>query len=149
MFTLYEGFGLLESDLRFQVWMNSPANQVFGPHFRLVDEPPKVQTVLEREGLAPIRTKHAADEFTPLPTGAHSLFPMEVPVTADEPQPVETVASSKMVTISLQFPHEKFSTISAAPWPNSASPCRPMPGPCAFHFAEALLACAGESNASD
>jgi hypothetical protein len=106
MFTLYEGFGLLETVDPIPVVDRFTRQQV-STQLRLVREPQKLLSVLEEEGLAPLWVAHDPMGFTPLPEGVQSIFPVDVPTQEDEPLPPEPVSLRKVVTITLYFPSDE------------------------------------------
>ena len=106
MFTLYDGFGLLESVGKLSEG-GSFTQQEITPHLRLVSDPKNLLTLLEKKGLAPIKMKHSSFEFSPLPEGAQSVFPKIKPVLESEPPPPEPVTIQKITTITLTFPFDE------------------------------------------
>ncbi|TAN35237.1 MAG: hypothetical protein EPN24_07605, partial [Candidatus Methanoperedens sp.] len=73
-FTLYEKVVLLEGD------KNLPDIDQFtiesiSPTMRIVHSPDRLFTHLEQNELIPLHIKHRSSALTPLPDGAHSVFP--------------------------------------------------------------------------
>ncbi len=75
-FTLYENVVLLEGDKdlpdidKFTIESISPA-------IRIVHSPDRLFTHLEQRELIPLHIKHPSSAFTPLPDGAHTVFPKQ------------------------------------------------------------------------
>jgi hypothetical protein len=104
MFTLYEGFSLLESAEEIPA-AESFIQQRITPNLWLVREPQKLLPALEKQGLAPIKVQHAPAEFTPLPESVQSVFPRQVPIQEVEaPTPVTI---QKTTTVTLTFPYDE------------------------------------------
>jgi hypothetical protein len=106
MFTLYDGFGLLESVDELSAG-DAFTQQEIAPHLRLVSDPQNLLSVLEKKGLAPINAKHSLLGFSPLPDGVQSVFPKIKPVLASAPPPPEPVIIQKTTTITLTFPFDE------------------------------------------
>jgi hypothetical protein len=107
MFTLYEGFSLLESAEEIPA-AETFIQQKITPNLWLVREPHKLLPALEKQGLAPIKVQHALAEFAPLPESLQSVFPRQVPIQEVEaPAPVTI---QKTTTVTLTFPYDEVFT---------------------------------------
>jgi len=103
-FTLYEGFGLLETaDLPAEV-EKFVAERVT-PALSLVRASHMVFSKLETLGRAPLRVKHGDRDFAPIGESAQTIFPKESAL-AEAQETVKQVKVSRTVTISYQFPDE-------------------------------------------
>ena len=105
-FTLYEGFGLLES-VDPQPQTDRYTHHEISPAIRLVRDTNRVMALLEQEGLAPIGIVHSLTGFTPLPEGAHSIFPDKTPAQEAEALPPQPVTLRKVTSLTLHFPFDE------------------------------------------
>jgi len=106
MFTLFEGFALAETVDTLPV-LDDFTHQKIAAHLWLVREPHKLLAALEQEGLAPLWVAHNLLEFTGLPEGVQSIFPLAGATPGAEQLHPEPVSLRKVTTITLQFPSDE------------------------------------------
>jgi hypothetical protein len=102
-FTLYEGFGLLESMDEVPQVDQFTAERI-SPNFHLVRNAKALYQNLESKGCVPLRVEHAPAGFFPLPETVHSLFPKEA--VEEEPETVTQIKISRIISITIKFPDE-------------------------------------------
>jgi hypothetical protein len=109
-FTLYDGFGLLETaDVPSEV--EKFVSERISPTLCLVRISDKVFSTLETLGYAPVRIAHPGGEFAPIAESAASVFPKESTL-AEARKTARQVMVNRIVTISYQFPDaETFESI--------------------------------------
>jgi hypothetical protein len=99
-FTLYDGFGLVES-VDHHAEVDAQSAQTIGPMLRLVRDPRGLSNRLLAGGTVALHLAHAAAAWTPLPPAVHSLFPQAtVAAPKQEPKPA---AVQQSTLIKLQF----------------------------------------------
>ena len=74
VFTLYEGFALLEGDKRLPE-IGPFVVEKITPKLRLIRQPEKAFHALQQAERIPLTIKHGAGRWTPLPTKARTIFP--------------------------------------------------------------------------
>jgi hypothetical protein len=112
-FTLYEGFGLLET-AEAPLETEKLIAERIAPTLSLVRSPEKVFSALETLGYVPIRIQHPAGELALVAESAQSVFPKET-VWVNVPKKARPVKVSRVVTVSYQFPDaEVFNAIKKA-----------------------------------
>jgi hypothetical protein len=112
-FTLYEGFGLLETaDVPLDT--EKFVAEKISATLHLVRSPEKVFSTLETLSQVPVRVQHPASELARMAEAAQSVFPKEA-AWVNAPQMAKQVKVAKLVTISYQFPDaESFDSIQKA-----------------------------------
>ncbi|MBU4491327.1 MAG: hypothetical protein KKD69_02580 [Euryarchaeota archaeon] len=109
-FTLYEKVALLEGDKdlpdidQFTIESISPA-------MRIVHSPDSLFTHLEQKELIPLHIKHPSSAFTPLPDGAHTVFPKQETSVSKSKAGAKTkkpVTIKQEVQITYHFPAKEF-----------------------------------------
>ena len=100
-FTLYDGFGLLESAAPLPQARDYTTEQI-SSHFCLVRQVDKLLAVLEKAALAPLQADHGAVNFVPLPETAQTIFPKKATVSIAEIGP-EQVFLKRVTLVSLDF----------------------------------------------
>lgn len=75
-FTLYENVVLLEGDKDLPE-IDQFTIESISPAMRIVHSPDRLFTHLEQKELIPLHIKHPSSAFTPLPDGAHTVFPTQ------------------------------------------------------------------------
>ncbi|VVB88829.1 Uncharacterised protein [uncultured archaeon] len=73
-FTMYEKVVLLEGDKDLPD-IDQFTIESISPSMRIVHSPDRLFTHLEQKELIPLHIKHGSSAFTPLPDGAHTVFP--------------------------------------------------------------------------
>ena len=112
-FILYDGFALLEGDealTAVEPFLNevtvewiSPTSEG-APSLRIVHSPDALFAHLEEAELVPLRVKHAASSLSPLPRGAHTLFPKRSVARKPKPKRETTLNLMRSTVITLHFP---------------------------------------------
>ena len=99
-FTLYDGFGLVES-LDYHAEVGAQPGEAIGPTLRLVRDPRGLSSRLLAGGTVALHLAHGDGAWTPVPPAAHSLFPQAaVAAPRKEPRPA---AIQRSTLIRLQF----------------------------------------------
>ena len=105
-FTLYENVVFFEGDKdlpdidRFTI-------ECISPTMRIVHSPDKLFTHLEQKELIPLRIKHRSSALTPLPDGAHTVFPkrdLSVSKSKVRAKAKKPVTVKREVHITFHFP---------------------------------------------
>jgi len=104
-FTLYEGFGALET-VDALSGLDDFTRQRISEQLWLVSKPRKLLSVLEEEGLAPLWVVHDPLGFAALPESVQSIFPTLATHLEAEDLPPEPVTLRKVVSITLYFPFD-------------------------------------------
>lgn len=108
-FTLYENVMLLEGDKdlpdidKFTIESISPA-------MRIVHSPDRLFTHLEQKELIPLHIKHLSSALTPLPDGAHTVFPKQdssVSKSKAGAKAKNPVTIKREVQITFHFPEKE------------------------------------------
>jgi hypothetical protein len=109
VFTLYQGFALLESGAELA------AGEVFrgddfivesiAPSLRIIKSPEKLFTRLENAEQVPLLVKHGKRALQPLPKTARTLFP-KVSAKAKTRAPRKKAVIKRQVLVTLHFPEE-------------------------------------------
>jgi hypothetical protein len=102
-FILYQGFGLLESTEALPQARHYSVEAV-GPGLQLVRQPAELFQDLEAAALVPLMAHHL-HRIQPLPAGAHTCFPQEIP--AAEPAGPQLLEIERSTLVRLHFPSEE------------------------------------------
>ncbi len=96
-FTLFTGFGLLESDEPLHQVDRDTAERI-SSHFRLVRHPESVNEKLEKAGVSPLWVKHGPACFDLLPDAARTIFPKKAtaPVAPRGPARVNLLRTAQV-----------------------------------------------------
>ncbi len=106
-FVLYNDCAVLESD------QDVPAADPFtverlGSAVRIVHSPEKLFAELERRELMPLRIRHAAESFSPLPKSANTRFPKAADQRKARPARKTSVVLTRVTRVQLVCPDPEF-----------------------------------------
>jgi len=100
-FTLYQGFGLLES-ASLPPQAESYVVERISPAFSLVRQADALVNALEQAGLAPLSVKHGAGKFAPQPETAQSVFPKQS-LVPPAPRRPDAIFLKRRTQVALNF----------------------------------------------
>jgi hypothetical protein len=105
VFTLYDGFGLVEADAMPRLVEDAAVERI-GDQLRLVRDPDTLYSRLIEHEDVPLRIRHGDADWTPAPDRAHTVFPKLPPgIPPGQKQP-SLVTVRREVLLSLQFPDD-------------------------------------------
>jgi hypothetical protein len=108
VFTLYDGFGLVESvDGHAADAFNAFTAQTLGASLRLVRQPDALFARLMESGTIALRIRHGDTAWEALPAQAHTVFPQHIPAAQIPKQKTKRAVTLKRETlIALHFPDD-------------------------------------------
>ncbi len=104
VFTLYQGFALLEGDAKLAAGEADVVESI-APNLRIVKSPDKLFTQLEHAEQVPLLVKHGARALQPLPKTARTVFPRLTPKAKTKARRKKAVIK-RQVMVTLHFPEE-------------------------------------------
>ena len=105
MFTLYDGFGLLEGNVKLALVNKFTVEQI-APNLRIVKKPNELFSELEQAEVVPLKAQHQQNVFSTLPKIAKTVFRTTTPKKPTKAKRKQ-VTLSKQTTVSLYFPDKE------------------------------------------
>jgi hypothetical protein len=102
MFTLYDGFGLLEGNVKLAMVDSFTVEQI-APNLRIVKKPNQLFSQLEQAEIVPLKAQHRQTVLSTLPKTAKTVFPKKSAASQTKAKRKQ-VTLNKQTIVSLYFP---------------------------------------------